>query len=74
MTDPAIRILQELAREDLQLCWHHLEDGRNDLALHHLGAAAEKIEQIKREAARGADPTTLTTRQLPQLNAIDIGS
>lgn len=62
--NPAIQLLQELIREDLQLGWSHLEDGREDMALHHLASAAEKIEQIKNlkctEALNAPRPTQST--------------
>jgi hypothetical protein len=48
MSDPlAIRALQEMIREELQLGWSHVEDGNDDLAAHHFRSAAEKVEQIK---------------------------
>lgn len=45
--NPAIQLLRELIREELQLGWSHLEDDRDDMASHHLCNAIEKVEQIK---------------------------
>lgn len=51
----AIQLIQDMVEADLQLAWSHLQDGNDDLALHELANAAEKIRQIKGLRAQGAE-------------------
>ena len=51
----SIEIIREMAREDLQLGWSHLEDGNEDMALHHFCSAVDKVKEIK--AIKGTPAT-----------------
>jgi hypothetical protein len=71
MKDPiVIQALQDLVREDLQLGWSHLEDGNYDFALHHLGSAVRKVQEIKQLAGgeKAATVPAIETQSLSSLN------
>jgi hypothetical protein len=66
----SIATLREMVRGELQTGWSHLEDGREDFALHHFNGAVEKVNQIK-QIKGGGGATGLSTQE-PQPPIIDI--